>query len=37
MDTKPTLVYIPQITYSRFGTYKVDSVSAHGVQLGTTC
>jgi len=37
MDTKPLPEYIPQITYTRFGTYKVDYVSAHGVQPGTTC
>jgi len=37
MDTKPTPGYIPQITYTCFGTYKVDYVSAHGVQPGTTC
>ena len=37
MDTKPTPGYIPQITYPHFEKYKVDYVSAHGVQPGTTC
>jgi len=37
MDTKSTPGYIPQITYTGFGTYKVDYVSTHGVQPGTTC
>jgi len=37
MDTKPTPGYIPQITYTPFGRYKIDYVSAHGVQPGTTC
>jgi len=37
MDTKPTPRYIPQITYTHFATYKVDYVSAHGVQPGTKC
>jgi hypothetical protein len=37
MDTKPPPGYITQITYTRDGKYKVDYVSAQGVQPGTTC
>jgi len=35
MDTKPIPIYIPQITYTHFGTYKIHYVSAHEVQPET--